>query len=110
MTWTIKFIPKIKKELRKLDKKDAKAILDFLEKEVLSLEDPKTLAIQLKKNLKEFWKFRVGNFRIIADLQDNELIILVVKVAHRKEVYTKFKKPQKQTKLVSFIDLKKNKE
>jgi mRNA interferase RelE/StbE len=50
LTWTIKFIPKIKKELRRLDKKDAKALLDFLEKEVLPLENPRVLAIPLKKN------------------------------------------------------------
>ena len=110
MIWTIKFIPKIKKELKKLDKKDAKALLDFLEKEVLPLENPRTLAIPLKKNLKEFWKFRVGNFRIIADIQDYELMILVVRVANRKDVYTKFQKPQKQAKFISFADLKKNRE
>jgi mRNA interferase RelE/StbE len=109
LTWTIKFIPKIKKELRRLDKKDAKALLDFLEKEVLPLENPRALAIPLKKNLKEFWKFRVGDFRIIADIQDYELMILVVRVANRKDVYTKFQKPEKQTKLISFTDLKKNK-
>jgi len=49
LTWTIKFLPKIKKELRKLDKKEAGAILDFLENKVLPLEDPRKLAIQLKK-------------------------------------------------------------
>ena len=69
MAWIIKFIPKIKRELRKLDKKDSKIILDFLENEVLPLGDLRTIAI--KKNLKEFYKFRVGNFRIIADIQDN---------------------------------------
>ena len=72
MTWTIKFIPKIKKELRRLDKKDSKALLDFLEFEILPLDDPRTLAIPLKKNLKEFWKFRIGQFRIIADIQDDD--------------------------------------
>jgi len=77
LTWTIKFIPKIKKELRRLDKKDAKALLDFLEKEVLPLENPRTLAIPLKKNLKEFWKFRVGDFRIIADIQALSLAFAV---------------------------------
>lgn len=107
MTWTIKFIPKIKKELRRLDKKDSKALLDFLEFEVLSLDDPRTLAIPLKKNLKEFWKFRVGQYRVIADIQDDELIILVIRVANRKDVYTKFKKPRKQPNIISFSDLKK---
>ena len=89
MTWIIKFIPKIKRELKKLDKKDSKNILDFLENEVMLLEDPRTIAIKLKKNLKEFYKFRVGNFRIIADIQDNQLLILVVRIANRKDVYKK---------------------
>jgi len=53
LTWIIKFIPKIKRELKKLDKKDSKNILDFLETKVLPLEDPRTIAIKLKKNLKD---------------------------------------------------------
>ncbi|MCK5164140.1 MAG: type II toxin-antitoxin system RelE/ParE family toxin [Desulfobacula sp.] len=107
MTWIIKFIPKIKRELKKLDKKDSKNILDFLENEVLPLEDPRTIAIKLKKNLKEFYKFRVGNFRIIADIQDNQLLILVVRIANRKDVYKKkFKQPSQETKIISLADLK----
>jgi len=106
LTWIIKFIPKIKRELKKLDKKDSKNILDFLENEVLLLEDPRTIAIKLKKNLKEFYKFRVGNFRIIADIQDNQLLILVVRIANRKDVYKKFKQSAKETKIISLADLK----
>jgi len=106
LTWIIKFIPKIKRELRKLDKKDSKNILDFLENEVMLLEDPRTIAIKLKKNLKEFYKFRVGNFRIIADIQDNQLLILVVRIANRKDVYKKFKQPSQETKIISLADLK----
>ena len=106
MTWTIKFLPKIKRELRKLDKKDSNAILDFLENKVLPLEDPRTIAIKLKKNLNEFYKFRVGNFRIISDIQDNKLFILVVRTANRKDVYKKFKKPKQEAKIISLSELK----
>jgi mRNA interferase RelE/StbE len=109
LTWTIKFIPKVKRELRKLDKKDSKALLDFLEKEILPLDDPREKAVQLKQNLKEFWKFRVGQFRIIVDIQDNELLVLVVRIANRKDVYTRFEKPQKTHKVISFSDLKNKK-
>lgn len=108
MTWTINFTPKIKRELRKLDKKDSLALLDYLENEILPLEDPRTAAVQLKENLKEYYKFRVGNFRIIANIQDTELIILVLRIANRKDVYKKFKKPKKKpAKILSFSDLKK---
>ncbi|MBT6340290.1 MAG: type II toxin-antitoxin system RelE/ParE family toxin [Desulfobacula sp.] len=107
MTWTIKFIPKIKKELRRLDKKDAKALLDYLEFEILPLKDPRTIAVPLKKNLKEFWKFTIGQFRIIADIQDEELIILVLRVGTRENLYKKFKKPKKISKIISFSELKK---
>lgn len=107
LTWTINFVPKIKKELKKLDKKDSSALLDFLENEVLSLEDPRTIAVKLKENLKEYYKFRIGNFRIIADIQDNELIILILRIANRKDVYKKFEKPKnKPTKIISFTNLK----
>ncbi|WP_299981563.1 type II toxin-antitoxin system RelE/ParE family toxin [Desulfobacula sp.] len=107
MAWTINFIPKVKKELKKLDKKDSKAILDFLEKEVLLLDDPREKAIRLKENLRKFWKFRVGQFRIIADIQENKLLVLVVRIANRKDVYKKFKEPKEAQKIVSFSDLKK---
>lgn len=106
MAWKIKFIPKIKRELKKLDKKDAKALLDFLKDEILPLDDPREKAIQLKENLKEFWKFRVGQFRIIAHIQENELLVLVVRIANRKDVYKKFRKPQKSQKIISFDNLK----
>lgn len=105
MAWTIKFLPKIKKELRKLDKNDSKAILNFLKNEVLPSKDPRSLAIKLKKNLKEYWKFRLGNFRIIAHIQNNELTILVVRVANRKDVYSKFEKPKKETRVIPFATL-----
>ncbi|HCY86908.1 MAG TPA: type II toxin-antitoxin system mRNA interferase toxin, RelE/StbE family [Desulfobacteraceae bacterium] len=106
MTWTIEFHPKVKRELRKLDKKDSKALLDFLEHEILSLDDPREKAVQLKENLKEFWKFRVGQFRIIADIQEDVLLILVVRVGNRKDVYTRFEKPQKGHGAIPFSDLR----
>jgi len=110
LNWTIEFVPKIKKELRKLDKKDSLALLDYLENKILPLADPREKAIKLKQNLKEYYKFRVGNFRIIADIQDNKLVILVLRIANRKDVYTKFKKPKDESaKIISLSDLKSKK-
>ena len=109
MAWTINFIPKVRRALKKLDKKDSKAILNFLEKEVLLLSDPREKAIPLKENLRKFWKFRVGQFRIIADIQEYKLLILVVRIANRKDVYKNFKAPQKAQKIVSFSNLKNRK-
>ena len=107
MTWTIEFIPKTKKELKKLDKKDALALLNYLENTILPLDDPREKTIKLKQNLKEYYKFRVGNFRIIADIQDNRLVILVLRIANRKDVYSKFKAHKDNpSKIISFSDLK----
>ncbi len=107
MPWTIKFIPKVKKELRKLDLKDSGALLDYLENEVQPLEDPREIAIPLKGGLKEYYKFTVGNCRIIADIQDGELVVLVIKIGTRENFYKTVNKPKKDARVIPFKDMKK---
>ena len=76
MVWAIEFDEAAKKELAKLDRQVASRLLDFLKQRVISLKDPRSFGQALKgSKLGEFWKYRVGDFRIIASIQDQKMII-----------------------------------
>jgi mRNA interferase RelE/StbE len=86
--WTIKLEESALKELKKIDKTDARRIIDFLSKRVAPLKDPRSIGQALKgPHLGKFWKYRAGDYRIICDIQDNILLVLVVRIANRREAY-----------------------
>lgn len=88
MVWRIEFVDAAKKDLSKLDKQTARRITGFLRERVASLEDPRSIGEALRgSQLGEFWKYRVGDYRVIASIEDGALRVLVVKVGNRKEVY-----------------------
>ena len=88
MAWRIEFDAGATKELRKLDRVVAKRITAFLKERVLASGDPRSLGEALKgSKLGEFWKYRVGDYRIICALEDDRLCVLVVRIGNRREVY-----------------------
>ena len=88
MAWRIEFEDAALKELAKLDKPVARRILAFLRERVAVLDDPRSVGEALKgSKLGEFWKYRVGDYRVIAHIEDGALRILVLKVGNRREVY-----------------------
>lgn len=88
MAWKIKIDAAADKELDKLGSQAAKRILKFLCDRVAKLDDPRSIGEALKgSRLGDFWKYRVGDYRIIAGIEDDELLILVVRIGHRREVY-----------------------
>ncbi len=87
MAYKIFYSDKAKKELSKLDKPVAKRIHRFLIERVA--QNPKNQGGFLQGSLSEFWRYRVGDYRIVAQIDDGILTVLVVRIAHRKEVYTK---------------------
>lgn len=88
MAWRIEFEDSALKELAKLDKQVARRILAFLRKRVAVLDDPRSVGEALKgSKLGEFWKYRVGDYRVIAHIEDGALRILVLRVGNRREVY-----------------------
>lgn len=88
MAWRIEIDDKAKKDLARLDKATAKRITTFLRERVLILDDPRSIGEALKgAKLGVFWKYRVGDYRIIASIEDDALRILVVRIGNRKEVY-----------------------
>ena len=87
MAWRIEFDPAAAKELNKLGAPDAQRIVKFLSARLSKLEDPRSIGEALKGRFGQLWKYRIGDYRIIADIRDNVLIILVVRIGHRSEVY-----------------------
>lgn len=88
LAWRIEFEEAALKELARLDKPVARRILAFLRERVATLDDPRSVGEALKgSRLGDFWKYRVGDYRIVANIEDGALRILVLKVGNRKEVY-----------------------
>lgn len=86
MAWIIEFDKKAKKEFASLDKTTQKQIDKFLLK-LINSSNPRRLGEALKGNLQPFWKYRVGNYRLICSIEDDIVTILVLRVKHRNEVY-----------------------
>ena len=88
MTWRIEFAESVAKQFRKLDPAIARRLVRYPRERVAPLEDPRSLGAALKGDeLGQFWKYRVGDYRIIAEIVDREIRIVVVRVGHRREVY-----------------------
>lgn len=88
MTWTIEYNAAVRKSVEKLDSNVRKRIKRFLEERVAALEDPRQIGDTLKgTELGHLWRYRVGDYRILCDIQDKKLIVLVVDIDHRRQVY-----------------------
>lgn len=87
MAWTIEYADPAKQQLRKLDRQVARRVLDFMDERVAGLEDPRSTGKALTGPLGAFWRYRVGDCRVICDIQDGALRVLVVQVGHRREIY-----------------------
>jgi mRNA interferase RelE/StbE len=90
LAWKVEFDAGAAKELRKLDPAIAKRILAFLRERVALLEDVRQVGEALRGDtLGEFWKYRLGDYRIVARIVDRRLVVIVVRIGHRREVYRK---------------------
>jgi mRNA interferase RelE/StbE len=87
LAWTIEFRPNARRELRKLDKPVQRRLLNFLERRVLASGDPRQFGKALHGDKSELWSYRVGDCRIICLIEDQRLVVVVVSVANRREVY-----------------------
>ena len=87
MAWAIEYTETARKQLRKLDKQTARQIIDFIDERVALLEDPRSSGKALIGKLGGLWRYRVGDYRVICQIQDGALMILVVQIGNRREVY-----------------------
>jgi len=86
LTWKIEFTPQAEKDLEKLDRAETKRIIAFLRERVAPA--PKAVVGQLKGQLREYRRYRVGDYRVLAVIKNERLLVLVVRVGHRKNVYS----------------------
>jgi mRNA interferase RelE/StbE len=87
LAWTIRLTDTARKQLAKLDPQVARRIARFLSR-LAKTDDPRSLGHTLKgEELGEYWRYRVGDYRILCDIRDAELVILTLAIGHRREVY-----------------------
>ena len=88
MAWTIKYTSLALRQLKKLDKSIALQVLDFMDHRIALLDDPRASGKNLVGLiLGSYWRYRVGDLRIICDVQNEQLIILVIELGHRSRIY-----------------------
>ncbi len=87
MTWKIEFDADVEKDLKKLGHTAQKRILAYLKEKIMPLKDPRSLGKPLSGELSGFWRYRLGDYRILAKIEDECFVILVIQVGHRKNVY-----------------------
>ena len=85
--WTVSFTKEALKQLAKLDRPIQLIISAWIEKHLVNTSDPRLFGKALTGNLKGLWRYRIGDYRIICDIKDNNLIIQIIEVGHRKEIY-----------------------
>ncbi len=88
MAWNVELSEGADRQLGKLDAQDRQRILKFLHERVARIDDPRAIGKPLHgSRLGEFWRYRVGDFRLISKIEDDRLIVLVLAIGHRREIY-----------------------
>lgn len=87
MTWKIEFDLKAAKEFKKLDKTSQKLISDYLKNKVLKSTHPKNIGKSMQYDYAGLWRYRIGKYRVICSIKEDVLLILILRVAIRDEVY-----------------------
>ncbi len=87
MKYRVDYTEKAEKQLRKLDAPVRKRINKWIRTNLDGCEDPTAYGKPLTASLKGYWSYRVGDYRIIADIQDDKILILIAEVGHRREIY-----------------------
>ncbi len=87
MSWTIKVEDNVRKTLKKLDPQSRRRIINFLNQDLAKLENPRQKGKSLTGKFKGMWRYRVGNYRILCEIIDDELVIVAVEVGHRSSIY-----------------------
>lgn len=87
MVWRIELSPYADKQLDRLERQSAIRILKYLRTRLAVLDDPRQLGAALSGPLAGYWRYRVGDYRLICEIKDDVLIVVVLEIGHRREVY-----------------------
>ena len=85
--WKVYFTDEFKKSFLKLDKNVQKIIKHWINNRLINIDDPRTFGKPLVGYLKNYWRYRIGDYRLIVRINNNELIILLIDIGHRKNIY-----------------------
>lgn len=87
MAWSVEFEPRAFTELRKLDRLAQERVLRFVQNRIAGEENPRRLGKPLTGDKEGLWRYRIGDYRVVCQVQDGRQNVLVLRVAHRKQVY-----------------------
>ena len=87
MSWQIEYDPEASKDLRKLDRSIQREILDYMDRRISRADDPRKFGKPLRGSKFGLWRYRLRDYRIVCELQDKRLVVLVVSIGHRSTIY-----------------------
>jgi len=87
LAWTVEVSDVAEKQLRKLDRPIQKRLLDWLEDRIEGCKNPRHFGEPLRGDMAGLWRYRVGDYRIICEIQERQLVVLTLTVGHRREIY-----------------------
>ncbi|MSS77370.1 type II toxin-antitoxin system RelE/ParE family toxin [Anaerococcus sp. WCA-380-WT-2B] len=85
--YKVEILESVYKKLSKMDKQTVRVIKNWVIKNLVNIKDPRTKGKALKGNLKGIWRYRAGDYRIFAKIEDDKMIIFIIDLGHRREVY-----------------------
>jgi len=89
LAWTVEITDVAERQLQKLDRPVQKRILDWLDDRIEGCKNPRHFGEPLRGDRAGFWRYRVGDYRVLCDIQEEKIIVLVLAVGHRRDVYRK---------------------
>ncbi|MBO5513624.1 MAG: type II toxin-antitoxin system RelE/ParE family toxin [Mogibacterium sp.] len=87
MIYELKYEAKAVRQIRKLDPATRKLLKSWIEKNLLNTTDPRQHGKALTGTLGQYWRYRVGDYRILAEINDTEVVIIIIEIGHRREIY-----------------------
>ena len=87
MNFAVEYTPQAVKQLKKMDKHIRGFILGWISKNLVNCTDPRQHGKALTANRAGQWRYRVGDYRLLAEIQDDKVVILIINIGHRREVY-----------------------
>jgi len=87
LTWTVEWDDRARRELRRLDRQAQRDVLKYFSERIATDEDPRRFGKPLQHELQGLWRYRIGNYRTICHIENDHLVVLVLAVGHRRQVY-----------------------
>lgn len=87
MKYTVEYTKRAIKQLKKLDKQSSALLLGWIEKNLVDCDNPRQFGKGLTANRKGEWRYRIGDYRLVADIQDDKIVILILNIGHRRDIY-----------------------